>query len=318
VTAIAVVVPALDEAGNIGMLLEDLRRQRRAPDEVLVVDAGSRDGTAAVVEGMAADWPALRLVHRPGAPPGAARNAGIIAASAPVIATLDAGSRVGPEWLDELAAPVLEAPGRVAVGTAIADARSSFETAAGWFTLRAFKPVDAPGPVGRSFLPAGRNGVCFRSEAWEAAGGYPERLPWGEDKRFLTRLRALGCAVHASPRAVVRWRPRERPSALYRQYERYGRGDALARVDRQNELIPLALMTVGGGLAWRALRGEPRAAVLLAAGAAGYLGIFTAAAARELDDPRAVAWVPVIRLLVDTAKVHGFLAESMRSRPVDI
>jgi glycosyltransferase involved in cell wall biosynthesis len=306
---VAVVIPVLDEAANLGALLEDLRAQERAAAEVVVVDAGSRDGTPEIVLALAADWPALRLVRRRGAAPGVGRNAGVAVSTSPLIATVDAGSRVGPGWLAALADGLDPAGRTVAIGVATADARSSFERAAGWFTLRAFKPPDAPGPVGRAFLPAGRNGLCFPRAAWEAAGGYPEALPWGEDKRFLIALRAAGYDETVQPGAIVRWRPRPSPAALYRQYQRYGRGDVRARVDIQNEFVPLALLAGGGVLAARALSGDRRAGVALVGGAGAYLGLFTVAAARQLDDPRAIAWVPAIRLLVDVAKVHGLVAE---------
>lgn len=309
---VAVVIPVLNEAGNIADLLRDLGRQRRRPDAVLVVDAGSTDGTGEIVAGLHAFDPRPRLLLCPGAAPGAGRNAGVAAAAADVIATVDAGSRVGPGWLEALAAPVLADPQAVATGVAVSDARTSFERAAGWFTLRAFKPADAPGPVGTSFRPAGRNGLCFSTAAWQRAGGYPEALPWAEDKRFLESLREAGCVVHFAPGADVRWRPRSSPAAIARQYHRYGRGDAMAGIDRQNELITLGIWTAGALLAARALRGHRDSAALLAAAAAGYLGIFTAAAARELEDRRAVAWVPGIRLIVDVAKVSGFLAQTLR------
>lgn len=63
-----VVVPALDEAGNIPDLVRELREtfeRHGLRGEVLIVDDGSTDDTAALVEAHAADWPALRLVrHR--------------------------------------------------------------------------------------------------------------------------------------------------------------------------------------------------------------------------------------------------------------
>jgi glycosyltransferase involved in cell wall biosynthesis len=50
---VSVVVPALDEERHLGHLLRDLGRQTRKPQEVIVVDAGSHDGTVAVAQGFA-------------------------------------------------------------------------------------------------------------------------------------------------------------------------------------------------------------------------------------------------------------------------
>src|SRR5207244_2655186 len=302
-----IVIPALNEADNIGELLDDCAAQRQSATEVIVVDAGSADGTAEVVQRRAQGWPALRLVRAPGARPGGGRNAGIAEARSDTIVTLDAGSRVEDDWLGSILSAI--DTDRAAVGVCVADAHSDFERAAGFLTLRGFKPAhDRPAPLGRSFLPPGRNGCAFARAAWERAGRYPAELPWGEDKRFLERLRASGVEIVVVPEAVVRWRPRRSLRDLYRQYRAYGRGDVLARIDRQNELVPLALYGTGAALAIAAATaGSAPAAVLLAAGAAGYLGLFTAPAARELGPGRSLAWVPVVRVTADLAKIDGLV-----------
>ena len=59
------------------------------------------------------------------------------------------------------------------------------------------------------------------------------------------------------------------------------------------------------------------AGALLAAGAAGYLGLFTLTAARDLGPGRALAWIPVVRVTADIAKIDGLLrglASEIRSR----
>jgi glycosyltransferase involved in cell wall biosynthesis len=297
---VAVVVPVLDEAETLPALLADLAAQEPPLREVVVVDAGSMDGTLELVRKAG-----VRLVEAPGATPGRGRNEGVRAASAPVVVTLDAGSRVGRGFAAALAQAASGAV--VAVGVSEPEASSAFERAAGWFTLSAFKPQDRSGPIAGDHLPAGRNGVAFTREAWQAAGGYPPELPWGEDKVFLRRLRGAGIAVEVVPAAVVRWRPRGSLREVYRQYRNYGRGDALARVDRQNELVTMAVYLAGAGLAAGFALGSRTAGALLLAGLAGYLSLFTLSARRALGWDRALAWVPPLRLVVDVAKMHGFL-----------
>lgn len=312
--SVAVVVPALNEAENISGLLDDCARQSPPAREVVVVDAGSDDGTYELLVRRSVEWQALRVTRCPGAPPGAARNAGIAMTDLHYIATLDAGSRIGPSWLAALSAPLAEAPERVAVGVVVPDADTDFERAAGWFTVRAHKPEDRGGPLSGSFLPPGRNGYCFSKAAWSAVGGYPAALPWGEDKTFLKSLRGTGHEVIVVPEAIVRWRPRGSLRAMYRQYERYGRGDALSGIDRQNEIVTLGLYATGAALATRAWKGSAPATALLACASAGYLAIFTIPARKALGDMAAWAWVPLIRLTVDLAKMKGFLLASL-SRP---
>ena len=311
--AISVVIPVLNEAGNIGALLDDCAAQTLPAAEIVVVDAGSADGTLDLLEERALAWPSLRIVRAPGATPGRGRNLGIEHSQAPRVATLDAGSRIGPGWLAALASA---APGDdvASIGAATADARTAFEAAAGWLTLRAFKPSSARGPLGSRVTPAGRNGYCFTVAAWRSAGGFPEELPWGEDKVFLQRLVAQGIELRPAPAAVVRWRPRRTVAELYGQYRRYALGDAMAGVDRRNSLATLALYGAGAALAIAATRRRGPLLVVTPALAFAYLAVFTAAASRELSDRRALAWVPVVRVTVDVAKVHGLLQALLRRR----
>jgi succinoglycan biosynthesis protein ExoA len=302
---LAVVVPVLDEEESLPDLLGDLAAQEPPVEEIVVVDAGSTDGTPALLRAEVERFPALRIVQAPGAPPGRGRNEGISAAAAERFVTLDAGSRVGPGFVAALAAAAGDH--RVAVGVSEPDARTAFERASGWFTVRAFKPADQPGPIAGELLPAGRSGLCFTRAAWESAGGYPPDLPWGEDKLFARALRRAGLELVVVPEAVVRWRPRGSLREIYRQYRNYGRGDALARLDRQNELVTFGIYGVGVVLLVLFALGSRTAGALLAAGAAGYLSLFVLAARRSLGADAALAWLPLLRIVVDVAKMHGFL-----------
>ncbi len=55
---LSVIIPTLNEERHVGALLSDVASQARKPDEVLVVDGGSTDGTVAIVR----RFPAVRLL----------------------------------------------------------------------------------------------------------------------------------------------------------------------------------------------------------------------------------------------------------------
>jgi len=67
---VAVVVPVLDEAETLPALLADLDAQQPTVEEIVVVDAGSTDGTLELLRAHGS----LRLVEAPGATPGRGRN----------------------------------------------------------------------------------------------------------------------------------------------------------------------------------------------------------------------------------------------------
>jgi glycosyltransferase involved in cell wall biosynthesis len=93
-TTVSVVIPARDDAAHLDRCLALLAQQSTAPLEVVVVDNGSRDDTAAVARA----WGAV-VVHEPHPGIPAAASAGYDAARGTVIARLDADSRPGPDWV---------------------------------------------------------------------------------------------------------------------------------------------------------------------------------------------------------------------------
>jgi glycosyltransferase involved in cell wall biosynthesis len=85
--AYSVVIPAYNAAGTIEQAVESVLRQTTAPREIVVVDDGSTDGTAALVAAMAGG---ITLVRQGNEGPGAATTAGLRRVSTPFVATLDA------------------------------------------------------------------------------------------------------------------------------------------------------------------------------------------------------------------------------------
>ena len=105
VAKVAVIVPARNEAANIGRCVESLRAQQYPPDRlaVIVVDDDSSDDTAAIVTAMARQDPRVVLRHAPPLPPGwkgkvNACCAGVAAApdDAQWLCFLDADMKAGP------------------------------------------------------------------------------------------------------------------------------------------------------------------------------------------------------------------------------
>jgi glycosyltransferase involved in cell wall biosynthesis len=98
---VVVVVPCLDDAGFLAACLDALAHQTRRPDEVVVVDNGSTDGSQEV-----ARRAGVTLAHekRRGIWPAAARGYDIAARTADVIARVDADSVPPLDWVERVAA----------------------------------------------------------------------------------------------------------------------------------------------------------------------------------------------------------------------
>jgi len=116
-TNLSIVIPARNEAGNILALVDeiDAALAGHSPFEIIVVDDGSTDATAAVLTERIQTLPHLRLIrhNRPGGQ-SAAVHTGVLAARARIILTLDGDGQNPPIELPKLAAPLLaDATGRV-------------------------------------------------------------------------------------------------------------------------------------------------------------------------------------------------------------
>jgi glycosyltransferase involved in cell wall biosynthesis len=317
---VSVILTVLDEADNLRALLESLAAQTLLPDEVVVVDGGSTDGTLAVLENMMQDGRLrLHVLQRPGANISRGRNIAIDAAAGPIIASTDAGVRLDRDWLERLVAPLANGMARVASGFFASDPQSAFETALGAATLPEAREID-----GARFLPSSRS-VAFLKEDWTRAGGYPEWLDYCEDLVFDLRLLSVAGPAVFVPDAVAHFRPRTGLRSYYRQYFRYARGDGKADLWRRRHTVRYATyLIVGPALAALGLWVHPLWWGLLLAGGVAYLytpfrrlwhqGHSLNAGARL----RAWLWVPVIRVVGDVAKMLGYPAGwrwRLRERP---
>lgn len=97
---VSVVIPAFNAAVTLGETLSSIRAQTFVDFEVVIVDDGSSDATAAVAAHFASEDPRFRLVRKENAGVASARNTALQLARAPLIAPLDADDLWHPEKLE--------------------------------------------------------------------------------------------------------------------------------------------------------------------------------------------------------------------------
>jgi glycosyltransferase involved in cell wall biosynthesis len=293
------------------------------PDEIVICDGGSTDGTQECIEKWAARMngtlPRIQLIVEPGANISRGRNLAIEAATCPVVAVTDAGVRLDPDWLAELVKPWEEARSVEHAPLAVAgffepDVRGLFQTA---MAATVLPLVDEIRP--ERFLASSRS-VAFSKAAWAAVEGYPEWLDYCEDLILDMRLNSLAPAqptVFAwAPQARVYFRPRENLLTFWLQYYRYARGDGKADLWRKRHALRYVTYgVVAPALVWYGISGA-------FARWLGWLGLICGVVVychrpwqrlhrlgsglRGREWLSAAALVPVIRLVGDLAKMAGY------------
>ena len=296
---ISLVATVKDAAEHIGDFLTSLRAQARVPDEVIIVDGGSTDGTAETLRAAAN----VQLIEAPGANIPRGRNLAIDAATHDTIAVTDADCVLSPGWLAELER-TLEGGADVAMGFFRPIATSVFDACAAAVTLPEVWEVKPD-----RFMPSARS-VAFRREAFERAGRYPEWLGIGEDMYLNHRMRDLDLRMDFAPHAVVYWRPRPSVRDTWLQYFRYARGDAIAGMYGRRHALRFGTY---GLLSWAALTGRRRLLTALGLAAAAHAGhrlprAFRLLPNRPADRIKAAGSMPAHIALADAAKMAGYIA----------
>ena len=191
-TSVSVIIPAHNAARFIGQAIESVLLQREAaPDlalDVIVVDNASTDATCDCVQ---RDFGAqVRLEHEPRPGAAAARNTGVAAATAPLIAFLDADDLWLPGKLAEQCAALTAHPGVSLV----------FCSGAEFSDPPAVFPCN---PESRPYLSP--SGLLARREVFEVAGKLPE-FRCGEFIAWYGWAQTLGLRSLVIPGSLVRRR----------------------------------------------------------------------------------------------------------------
>ena len=104
---ISVIVPAFRSEATLGRAIESVLRQTHPAFEVVVVDDGSDDGTAAVAQAFGAP---VRVLRQPNGGTASARNHGVREARGDVVCFLDADDSYAPQRLEQVVAKLAAEP----------------------------------------------------------------------------------------------------------------------------------------------------------------------------------------------------------------
>jgi glycosyltransferase involved in cell wall biosynthesis len=247
---VSVISTVFNEVAGIERMIRALFDQTRRPDEIVICDAGSTDGTLEILERLRVEDPILRVVQAPGNR-SAGRNTAIQAASGSIIACTDAGCVADSNWLESLTRPFSEGA-RFVGGFYRPAGRTALSTAIGLVMVYVLEEAKQPG-----FIPSARS-AAFERSVFELVGGFPEEVEFAEDTLFMERVAAAGVPSVLALDATVAWEPPATLAQLARTAYVWGRGDGEAglrgwvfkRLLGIYVLVPVAVAVMGFVTPW--------------------------------------------------------------------
>jgi glycosyltransferase involved in cell wall biosynthesis len=252
---VSVVIPTRNRAESLRAALLALSTQEGdTPHEVIVADNGSTDSTRDVVEDTRRTCPSpVRYVFEPRRGPSNARNAGIAAALAPVIAFTDDDVRVDPTWVTRVHELAESHADVECFGGKILPVWH--ESPAPWLDRRHWSPLAVADHGDRPFTVSAARPQCLitanlgvRRRTFERVGGFSPDFPRAQDHEWMLRFWRAGGVGRYEPSLVV-WADVP-PDRLERRYHRrwhleHGRCSARMRlreqIDARGHLYPGAL-----------------------------------------------------------------------------
>ncbi len=189
--AVSAIVPVYEGERYLADAIRSILDQARPPDEVIVIDDGSTDGSAAIAEGFG---PPVRCERRPHGGIGAARTAGLALARGERIAFLDADDLWLPEKLDRQGAALDAEP---AIDMVFGHVRQFLSPDLDDGARRRFRcpPDPAPGYVAGAGL--------FRRSAFERVGPFETCWRVGEFVSWYRRAVDAGLRSALLPDLVL-------------------------------------------------------------------------------------------------------------------
>lgn len=221
---VTLITTVRNEAESITSFLTSIAAQTRSPDEVIIVDAYSKDKTVELIKNYIPRIKNLRVIKKRGNR-SVGRNEAIRAASYGVVAVTDGGCVLDKHWLERLFKP-FEKEVDVVAGFYKPQTSGPFEQSLAAYTCTMQDKLDVD-----TFLPSSRS-IAFKKTAWEKVGGYPEDLDTCEDLVFDKKLKTEGFVFVTVPNAIVYWPQRKNILQAAKQFFTYAMGDGRARYFR--------------------------------------------------------------------------------------
>lgn len=242
---ISVVIPFYNRVGWVDRAIGSVMAQQLHEDitaEIIVVDNGSTDGTLEALQRHP-----VRVVQCAERGPGAARNAGIAVARAPIVAFIDSDCVADDYWLANLVNGFHDPEMLVTGGQIVSMDYDEFVST---FTIEERILSNDRFFAGSAYFPRffATANAAYRRDALEKVGGFDNSLWMSEDADLASRVMNLGGRMMYRHDAVVYHQHRHELWELFRQAIDYGAASVAMFAKHRSELEASA------AISWKNIR----------------------------------------------------------------
>lgn len=230
------IATVFNEEKTISKLLDSLLEQTIIPDEIVFVDAGSKDKTRMILEEYSKEMQVPFYIFKKKGNRSKGRNYAIKKATGSVIVVTDAGCILKKDWFEKITKPFEKKSVDVVAGFYMAQVNNTFEKCLSTYTCV------MPEKVTGDFLPSSRS-IAFKKSVWKKVKGYPEYLNTCEDLVFARKLKREGLNFYVEKRAIVFWPQRKNLWEAFQQFLAYAKGDGEAHYVRRSTPLLFARFT---------------------------------------------------------------------------
>jgi glycosyltransferase involved in cell wall biosynthesis len=221
----SIVCTVLNEEKTIANLLDSLLSQSKKPDEIVIVDGGSKDETVDIIKKYQKRNRRIKLFIKKGSSIAQGRNESIKHAKGMIIAQIDGGCIAKKDWFEKITDPFKNKDVEFVAGFYHMTGKSNLQKASALFLGVTPKKFNK-----RKFLPSARS-MAFTKNLWKKVGGFSEKFGGaGEDTYFNYCAIKRGVRIVRVKSAVVYWQVPRNLNEIIKKFYFYARGDAEAGV----------------------------------------------------------------------------------------
>lgn len=199
-TLISIIIPVYNGAAYLGAALQSVLQQSYRPLEIIVINDGSTDETAAIVstfqQGLYPEHgaPSIHYFYQPNGGPATARNRGVAQAQGELLAFLDADDWWHPQKLERQMALFAQQP---ALGYVVTHMCTHLEAQTSWPNSLNQAHYQHEPPC---FLPSA---LVVRRSVFQQIGNFDERYRYSDDADWFLRAKDAAIPFAVAPETLV-------------------------------------------------------------------------------------------------------------------